>query len=110
MSRQPLAVTVGDLIAAGLIKAPSRATLDYAGRTMEADLTRDGEFRIGDDAFTSPSMAAGIAIARATKRRTHGREYLSVNGWKLWRVRDASGRERPLTEIRADLGTHKNVR
>ena len=94
---------MADLISAGLIKAPTRASLDYGGTELRADVTAEGVFEVNGKPYSSPSTAAGYAIADALKRTTFGRKYLSVNGWKVWRIVDASGRERSLMDIRADL-------
>ena len=110
MPRKPLSTTVADLIKAGLIKAPTQASIDYAGRLLRANLGADGQFEVGGKKYRSPSAAAGYAIASGLNRRTANREYLSVNGWKLWRVRDASGKERFLRDIRADLEESRTAR
>lgn len=103
MAQKQLSVTVADLIDAGLIKAPARATADYSGQMLQAEITADGKFEVNGKTYKSPSTAAGYAIATALNRRTVGRRNLSVNGWNLWKVVDVSGQRRSLLQIRADV-------
>lgn len=92
-------ITVKDLIDKGAIKAPVTVYGEYRGHKIEAEITADGAFRIGNDIYSSPSVAAGKAVTSTTGMRTPSRSYLSVNGWKFWMVSASSS----LADVRNSL-------
>lgn len=94
--------TVKDLIDEGLIIAPSTARGCYQGVKFEAELDSRGEFTWRGQRFSSPSSVAAHAYTAATRRRTPGRAYYSVNGWLIWSVQTPSGEYRPLADVRAE--------
>lgn len=92
-------ITVKDLIDSGAIKAPLTVYGEYRGHQVKAEITTEGEFRIGNDIYSSPSVAAGKAVTSMTGMRTPSRSYLSVNGWKFWMVSASSS----LADVRSSL-------
>jgi hypothetical protein len=61
------------------------------GRRVDAKIRRDGMIRFGGKLFTSPSLAAAAACARAT-----------CNGWSFWQYERAPGDWVPLSELRSN--------
>lgn len=55
--------------------------MEYKGKTLKATVLRDGRIRFKGRIYNSPSVAG----AKARKRRT-------LNGWKSWKFKDASGK------------------
>ena len=92
--------SVALLIESGAITAPALVRGDWQGKTIEAELQRDGTFVFHKQIYNSPSVAAGHAITATSGVTTPGRAYASVNGWKFWNVRGADGLWRSLKEIR----------
>ena len=94
-------VTLKELINSGELEAPIGLAGVYDRFEITGRLLRDGSIQVGREKFDSPSVAAGIAITRATGRVTPGRRYISINGWKFWRVRPARrGASTSLEELR----------
>ena len=101
MDKPPLiGPSVAALIESGAIKAPVTVRGDWQGKTIEASLQQDGTFLFREQAYNSPSVAAGHAITATSGVTTPGRAYASVNGWKFWQVEVAKGEWRSLKDIR----------
>jgi hypothetical protein len=100
---EPLRIIVTDLIDHGLINAPTTVFGIYSGKRVEALLTPDGAFVHHSNTYSSPSVAAGRAITAELGASTIGRSYLSINGWKFWRVVCPDGQTRTLADIRDQL-------
>jgi hypothetical protein len=101
--RQPrpdLAVTLGDLIEAGLVRPPLSLSKSYLGRELTARVERDGQITCVDRSYSSLSAAA--AAARASVRTsTAEAKAPATNGWAFWRFRDSDGQLRPLQTLRS---------
>jgi hypothetical protein len=93
------AVTLADLIKAGILPAPLKLSGVYKGQTVEADLHSDGSVVFQGTTYASCSQAAVAArIAIAGKKST-------VNGWLFWQYCDATGKRHTLDDARnAQLG------
>ena len=95
-------VSVADLIAGGLITPPVRLERTYKGESLSAVIEKDGRIRFGTDLFDSLSLAAGAARSSVIGLREDGR-HPATNGWEFWRVKDASGKEVSLGELRGRM-------
>ena len=91
------AVTLADLIAADVFKAPARLFSKYKGRTFEATLLADGQVEFQGQRYGSPSAAGGAACATVTGRK------MSTDGWMFWKVEGDDGRLRELTHARSQF-------
>ena len=79
-------ITVKELIEAGRLNAPVDIFGIYNGKRVDGRILRNGSIQVAGVEYSSPSVAAGVGITKATGRTTPGRNYFSVNGWKFWRV------------------------
>ena len=95
-------VSVRELIAAKLIKAPSTARALTNGQKFEARLDEEGKFVWRGRRYNSPSVAAGYAITDLCGRQSPGRTSVSINGWRVWDVLTPSGEHRRLAEVREE--------
>lgn len=82
-------VRVVDLVEAGLLPAGTEIELGSGGKAARALITDDGNIRVGDKDYSTPS-GAGTPIAGH-----------SVDGWITWRV--PSPGNRTLADLRAQL-------
>ncbi len=89
-SYTPVAGTVADLLAAGLLAAGTTLTAKRAGRSVEGKVTASGEIVVGGVAYPNPSKAA-----------IEGLGVLSANGWITWRLHGGSGAT--LADLRTQL-------
>lgn len=95
-------VTVGDLIAAGMVRPPLTLEQRYKGRTLKARLERDGGVTFEGQTYNSLSTAAGMA-RRSVIGDKPGRKFPQTNGWTFWHVREADGVPAPLDALRQRL-------
>ncbi len=72
--------TVGDLLAAGLIRAGVEVHLSQGTVTAKGSVTADGEIVVDGVAYASPSKAAAMALGLQ-----------SSNGWTTWHVGSPDG-------------------
>ena len=79
-------VSLKDVIAAGLLKAPLKLTVHYLRRDLEADLLPDGTVTFQGKNYASSSTAAEMARGTVTGRR------MNTNGWTFWKYRDEGGK------------------
>jgi hypothetical protein len=79
-------VTLADVIAAGLLKAPLKLAVHYKGHNLEADLLPDGTVTFQGKNYPSCSTAAELARGTITGRPMH------TNGWVFWKYRDEGGK------------------
>jgi len=100
---EPLTIVVTDLIDHGLISVPTTVFGIHSGRRIEARLTPEGTFVYRANTYSSPSVAAGRAITTEKGISSSRRGYLSINGWKFWRVICPDGKIRTLADIRDQL-------
>jgi hypothetical protein len=99
--RKHVRVTLSQLIAAGLLKAPLTLFRNYKGRRLEATLRSDGSVQFGGKTYDSCSTAADQA------RRTVTGRQMNTNGWSFWQY-DDDGSERQLNDARQEfLGTER---
>jgi predicted type IV restriction endonuclease len=87
-------VSLNDLIAAGLLKAPLRLFGPYKKQTLEAKLLPTGEVEFQNQRYTSPSAAGAAASQTITGRK------MSMDGWTFWQVQGDDGKPRTLWQIR----------
>jgi len=88
-----LGVELGEIIAAGILKAPLALFCTYKGRQLSATLRPDGSVDFDGTAYESCSQAAETARGTAPGRR------MNTNGWSFWRY-DDRGAARQLTHAR----------
>ena len=88
------AVTLADLIAAGVMKAPVRLFSKYKDRTFEATLLSSGEVEFQGQRYSSPSDAGGAAKATIAGKK------MSTNGWDFWQIHGDGGKTQALGQIR----------
>ena len=94
------AVSVQDLIDAGLVPSPLTLERSYKGVHLEATLGADGRVSFDGEAYDSLSTAAGMA-RRSVVGAPSDRPYPQTNGWTFWRCADGSGGSlRPVDDIR----------
>jgi hypothetical protein len=97
-------VTLLQLIAAGLLPAPTNLTRKYKGRVLEATLLADGSVEFEGVRYDSCSSAA--AHARGT---VSGRP-MATNGWDFWLFSDGDGRRLTLDAARKKwAGLHRRT-
>jgi hypothetical protein len=96
----PTAVKVPALAPAAAARSglfPMTIFADYRGAHIEGAVDEHGLIHLGDDTFTSPSMAAVAA------RKAHGYSgsgKAATNGWTFWRFTDSDGTTKPLDALR----------
>ena len=76
-------------VMANYVNAPMKLRALFKGKTLVAQVRRDGLIRLRKKVYSSPSLAA----AAACKRRT-------CNGWTFWRYERAPGDWVSLNELR----------
>ncbi len=96
------AVTMKDVLAAGLVTPPLDLERPYKGAVLKAQLEADGRITFNGQAYDSLSTAAGMA-RRSIVGAKPGRKYPQTNGWTFWRFRDAGGQWEQLDELRQRL-------
>ncbi|MGD1097876.1 MAG: hypothetical protein ABSB35_38545 [Bryobacteraceae bacterium] len=82
--------TVGDLIQAGLIRAPFRIEREHKGVHLTGLVRQDGKVEFDGQAYDSLSTAAGMARKSVSGAPT-GRPYPQTNGWTFWLYSDEEG-------------------
>ncbi|MCH8153573.1 MAG: hypothetical protein IH830_14530, partial [Planctomycetes bacterium] len=93
-TRAQPAVSLLQLIKAGILPAPLPLFRDYKGRHLEATLHPDGTIEFQGTQYGSPSTAAAEARSVILGRRA------STNGWRFWRFVSRSGDEQSLDDAR----------
>jgi len=91
-------VTLEQVLAAGLLKAPATLTKTYKGTDVTATVLATGKVRFGGKEYDSLSTAAMAAMASVT-----GQER-SVNGWDFWQVALPEGGKGPIAGLRRLVG------
>lgn len=80
-------VTLADLIASGLIKAPLALACDYKRTHFDARIEADGRVTFAGTSYDSLSTAAGEARATVIGI-PEGLKRPATNGWVFWKFRD----------------------
>jgi hypothetical protein len=93
------AVTLQDLITAGLLTPPVELERVYKGQRLSARITAEGAVIWDERAYDSVSTAAGMA-RRSVIGTPPGRKYPQTNGWTFWQLRDADGQTQVLDVLR----------
>jgi Restriction Enzyme Adenine Methylase Associated len=88
------AVTLPDLIDAGILKPPLKLFRKYKGQTVEAQLLPDGTVVFQDVAYATCSQAGEVARGRITGHQ------MSTNGWTFWQYHDVEGKRHCLDDAR----------
>ncbi len=73
-------ITIADLVEKGLLQVGQKLLFPYKGQTFEAIVTEEGNLKVAEQLFTSPSYAALYCIQQAGSQRK------SQNGWKAWKT------------------------
>lgn len=106
---EQFAVTLSDLIAAGLIVPPLALSRKYKGQEFSAQVEADGRVRFRGKLYDAPSAAAGEA-RKSVIGAPAGQKLPPTNGWSFWRFRDASGKTRELKDLREDYSRRTKLR
>jgi hypothetical protein len=93
-------VSLADLIAAGLLKAPLRLFSRYKKQMLEAKLLPTGEVEFQNQRYTSLSAAGAAASKTITGRK------MSTDGWVFWQVQGDDGKPRTLWQVRDAYAKH----
>jgi hypothetical protein len=95
-------VTIKDLLAVGLIKAPMRIEREYKGQRFEATINEDGTVEFQGERYNSPSKAGEMAKLIAKGAPPEGkRNYYACNGWRFWLYSDTeTGGLEPTDKLR----------
>jgi hypothetical protein len=96
---QPAAISLQELIGAGLIKPPLDLEKTYLGHRLTARVEADGSVAFGGQRYDSLSTAGGVARA-SVPGAPSDRDYPQTNGWIFWRFRDTDGRLKPIDDLR----------
>jgi predicted type IV restriction endonuclease len=92
--------TVGNLVAAGLIRAPFRIEREYKGVNVTATVRPGGKVEFDGQIYDSLSTAAGMA-RKSVSGAPVGRPYPQTNGWTFWMYSDEeSGGRREIDHLR----------
>lgn len=94
------AVTLTDLLGAGLLAPPVELTKTYKKQLLTARLEADGQVSFGGARYESLSTAAGRARRSVLGPDPGGRPYPQTNGWTFWRFQDVEGQWRELDVLR----------
>jgi hypothetical protein len=84
--------SLGDIIAAGILKPPVKLFRNYKGTTLEATLEADGAVKFQGEPHSTCSAAAEAARKSVTGQQ------MNTNGWTFWRYVDEAGRTRALKD------------
>ena len=98
--RQGHGVSLANLIAAGLLKAPAHLFRKYKGHMLEATLLAGGQVEFQGKHYLSPSAAAEAAKANITGRK------MASDGWVFWQVQTEDGKPRTLGQVRDAHAKH----
>lgn len=99
---EPVGVTLGDLIQAGVLTTPMELARSYKGKLLTARITPAGEVECLGKSYRSVSLAAGAARASIIGI-PQGRKFPPTNGWTFWTFTDHDGRRVELDELRKRL-------
>lgn len=104
-----VAVTLRQIIKAGLLRPPVALECDYKGHHLTARIEMDGAVDFRGKNFQSPSLAAGAARASVIGLRAGG-TFPSTNGWIFWKYTSADGKTRPIEAARTEYlqSTHSS--
>lgn len=90
-------VTLDQILAAGLLKAPATLTKEYKGRALTATVLPDGRVRVSGKDYDSLSTAASVARAQVIG------EEKPTNGWTFWQVTLSDGGTAPIDVLRTKV-------
>lgn len=85
-------VSIINLIAEGLLRAPAEISSEYFGHRLTAVIGTDGTIRMSGKKHAALSAAGGFARLPYFKGSTEGRPsswYPSTNGWTFWKTKDS---------------------
>ena len=88
------------LIDAGLIAPGTQLRKRYLGQDAIATVQPDGRIRVGEDVYSSLSIAGGAARVGIKGPPPDGRRYYQTNGWNFWQYPDASGKLQRMEVLR----------
>ena len=91
-------VTLEQVLAAGLLKAPATLTKTYKGTDLTATVLATGKVRFGGKDYDSLSTAASAARASVA-----GAE-MATNGWDFWQVVLSERGKGPIGRLRRLMG------
>jgi hypothetical protein len=102
-------VTVGDLIQAGLIKAPLPIERDYKTVHLTGLVRLDGRIEFDGKVYDSLSAAAGMA-RKSVSCAPAGRPLPPTNGWTFWQYSDDNGGLREIGQLRAAYSAQRKLK
>lgn len=93
------AVTLGDILSAGLLRPPVDLFRRYKGNELKARIEADGRVSFGGRVYGSLSVAGMMA-----RRSIIGQDQRAqTNGWTFWKYRDESGALQEIDHLRQRL-------
>lgn len=101
-------VSLGQLIAAGLVRVPLEIERHYRGTDLRARIEDADRIVFGGAAYDSLSTAGGMG-RKSIIGAPPGRDYPQTNGWTFWRYRRPDGSLGFLDELRRQLYERKVV-
>lgn len=105
-------VSIKDLINSGLLVPPVELERTYKGQSFKATINADGTVSYDGNVYSSPSVAAGMAIAAVKGPPPPGKPgYYPADGWIFWKLRDPeTGNLVPLDALRQRYNrTHRDT-
>jgi hypothetical protein len=101
-------VSLGQLIAGGLVRVPFDIEHRFRGANLSARIEAAERIVFAGAVYDSLSMAGGMARKSVTGSPP-GREYPQTNGWGFWQYRGPDGTLHPLDELRREFYERKVV-
>ncbi len=101
-------VSLGQLIGAGLVRAPLDLERHYKGADLTARIEGASRVVFAGQPYDSVSMAGGMARKSIVGSRP-GQAYPSTNGWTFWQYRRTDGTLGLLDDLRREFHESKIV-
>lgn len=93
-------VSLKDLIAAGVIKAPAPLAKTYRGKRVTARIEPDGTVTFQGKSYRSLSTAGGAARAAVQGSK----KLPATNGWDFWQIGEREGGAVAVGKLRERVG------
>ena len=81
-------VHVSDLIEFGIITPPLEIEATFKEKRVTATINDNGTITFDGHAYSSPSIAAGMARNSVSGSPSDGRKFWQTNGWTFWKYHD----------------------
>lgn len=101
-------ISLGQLIAAGLVRVPLEIEHRYRGTDLTARIEGADRIVLNGAIYDSLSTAGGMA-RKSVAGAPQGRDYPQTNGWTFWQFRSPDGTLRVLDDLRREFHERKVV-